>query len=214
MKTFRWRNVLFGTVATLLAEMATAAGTDLACIQVIAWAKNPQSGECRMFPTPCDIPAGWVQVRACPAPSAADIEGIWSVRWPAQTSDMRFLSVRHSGATSVLLLLNAWGWNAYVTPLEGNRLRVISFDGNGYNQWAVVFESEKNGIIVGERCIPGHVGRPLPTDSVATQGAAATDGGGVGTPTAGSTAPDGSLYPPFGHCRVPEGVHIPIEKLF
>jgi hypothetical protein len=30
-----------------------------ACIQVIAFATNPETGECVMFPTPCDVPEGW-----------------------------------------------------------------------------------------------------------------------------------------------------------
>ena len=29
------------------------------CIQVIAPARNPQTGETRDFPTPCDVPEGW-----------------------------------------------------------------------------------------------------------------------------------------------------------
>lgn len=32
------------------------------CIQVIAQAKNPQTGEMRDFPTPCDIPEGWQKI--------------------------------------------------------------------------------------------------------------------------------------------------------
>lgn len=31
------------------------------CIQVLTWAKNPQTGEERTFPTPCDVPSGWVK---------------------------------------------------------------------------------------------------------------------------------------------------------
>jgi hypothetical protein len=30
------------------------------CIQVIAYGTNPKTGECRQFPTPCDVPAGWI----------------------------------------------------------------------------------------------------------------------------------------------------------
>ncbi len=30
------------------------------CIQVITAAKNPETGECREFPTPCDVPEGWI----------------------------------------------------------------------------------------------------------------------------------------------------------
>lgn len=34
-----------------------------ACIQVIAPARNPQTGEVRDFPTPCDVPEGWEPVK-------------------------------------------------------------------------------------------------------------------------------------------------------
>jgi len=30
------------------------------CIDVIVWATNPQTGECREFPTPCQVPPGWI----------------------------------------------------------------------------------------------------------------------------------------------------------
>ena len=35
------------------------------CIQVITPAKNPTTGECREFPTPCDVPSGWTKVTSC-----------------------------------------------------------------------------------------------------------------------------------------------------
>ncbi len=35
------------------------------CIQVITPAKNPQTGECKEFPTPCDIPQGWKKSERC-----------------------------------------------------------------------------------------------------------------------------------------------------
>jgi hypothetical protein len=31
------------------------------CVQVIQPARNPKTGEVREFPTPCDVPDGWVQ---------------------------------------------------------------------------------------------------------------------------------------------------------
>jgi hypothetical protein len=37
------------------------------CIQVIAPARNPLTNECRTFPTPCDIPDGWIQTASCTA---------------------------------------------------------------------------------------------------------------------------------------------------
>jgi tetratricopeptide (TPR) repeat protein len=36
------------------------------CIQRIAYALDPATGECRQFPTPCDIPEGWTEVESCP----------------------------------------------------------------------------------------------------------------------------------------------------
>lgn len=35
------------------------------CIQVITPAKDPQTGECKEFPTPCDVPEGWDKVGSC-----------------------------------------------------------------------------------------------------------------------------------------------------
>jgi hypothetical protein len=37
----------------------------VACIQVLAPARNPLTGECRVFPTPCDIPDGWERTSSC-----------------------------------------------------------------------------------------------------------------------------------------------------
>lgn len=39
------------------------------CIQVIAPAKDPKTGICKNFPTPCDIPEGWKKVDKCPSTS-------------------------------------------------------------------------------------------------------------------------------------------------
>lgn len=35
------------------------------CIQVITTAYNPETGECRDFPTPCDVPRSWI-IGDCP----------------------------------------------------------------------------------------------------------------------------------------------------
>ena len=32
------------------------------CIQVITPARNPQTGEVKEFPTPCDVPDGWIEM--------------------------------------------------------------------------------------------------------------------------------------------------------
>jgi len=45
-----------------------------ACIQVITPAKNYKTGECRNFPTPCDVPAGWERTAACKIPQLLEIQ--------------------------------------------------------------------------------------------------------------------------------------------
>jgi hypothetical protein len=41
--------------------------TPISCIQVITPAYNPQNPlECKEFPTPCDVPPGWVKAERCP----------------------------------------------------------------------------------------------------------------------------------------------------
>lgn len=45
--------------ADLSPVLGEIAGPEL-CIQVITPARNPHSGEVREFPTPCDVPEGWV----------------------------------------------------------------------------------------------------------------------------------------------------------
>lgn len=35
------------------------------CAQIITPAKNPKTGECKDFPTPCDMPQGWDKVDEC-----------------------------------------------------------------------------------------------------------------------------------------------------
>lgn len=35
------------------------------CAQVITPAKNQKTGECKEFPTPCDVPEGWEKVASC-----------------------------------------------------------------------------------------------------------------------------------------------------
>lgn len=35
------------------------------CAQVITPARDPQSGMCKVFPTPCDVPQGWARVEKC-----------------------------------------------------------------------------------------------------------------------------------------------------
>lgn len=55
------RTGLLGLCALLLASCSDDAGSeDVECAQVIVFARA-NSGECQSFPTPCDVPEGFVQ---------------------------------------------------------------------------------------------------------------------------------------------------------
>jgi hypothetical protein len=43
-----------------------SASPAMICSQVVAPARNPLTSECRVFPTPCAVPDGWIRVSACP----------------------------------------------------------------------------------------------------------------------------------------------------
>lgn len=48
------------------------------CAQVITWAKNPQTGECCQYPTPCAAPDGWATFSsegACSQASSKPAQG-------------------------------------------------------------------------------------------------------------------------------------------
>ncbi len=44
---------------------STSRNNDEVCIQIITPAKNIKTGECKEFPTPCDVPEGWEKVGSC-----------------------------------------------------------------------------------------------------------------------------------------------------
>lgn len=52
-----------------------------ACIQVIVWAKDPVTGTCCVYPTPCSAPTGWnlyfspEECENAGLPLCADLEG-------------------------------------------------------------------------------------------------------------------------------------------
>lgn len=48
-----------------LTSVVVSSPPPLVCPAVIQPARNPLTGECRAFPTPCDVPEGWNKVAAC-----------------------------------------------------------------------------------------------------------------------------------------------------
>lgn len=45
--------------------LKNALKNDEICIQIITPAKSKTTGECKDFPTPCDVPEGWEKVESC-----------------------------------------------------------------------------------------------------------------------------------------------------
>lgn len=70
MNIYGWQqrqqpSVIEAEIVRVVAIVKTAIEKDPStriCIQVLATAKNPATGEVRTFPTPCDIPQGWVKI--------------------------------------------------------------------------------------------------------------------------------------------------------
>jgi hypothetical protein len=49
---------------------ANAVADPQACIDVIAYGTNPETGECYQFPNPCSVPKGWtISYQGCASSS-------------------------------------------------------------------------------------------------------------------------------------------------
>ncbi len=57
----QWSNCGNGNITLIV----TARKPGTVCAQVITPARNPQTGECKQFNTPCDVPPGWEKVPSC-----------------------------------------------------------------------------------------------------------------------------------------------------
>ncbi|MCK4555060.1 MAG: hypothetical protein KAT83_00480 [Candidatus Aenigmarchaeota archaeon] len=58
--------------AESLDEGEKPVGAEEECAQVITPAKDPATGECREFSTPCDVPEGWITVESCEQAAAGE----------------------------------------------------------------------------------------------------------------------------------------------
>jgi hypothetical protein len=61
---------LIGLAFIGLSLLPLGARTASACIDLVVWATNPKTGECREFGTPCQVPQGWIiNHTGCPTTS-------------------------------------------------------------------------------------------------------------------------------------------------
>ncbi|MBU4245650.1 MAG: thermonuclease family protein, partial [Nanoarchaeota archaeon] len=61
------------------------------CAQVITPAKNEKTGECKEFPTPCDVPAGWEKVNLC----------VLKQKTIVKTSEMQWQKIENHSTTEI-----------------------------------------------------------------------------------------------------------------
>lgn len=48
------------TLAQLIEPPLETPCVSTECIDIMVFAHNPETGECREFPNPCSVPSGWV----------------------------------------------------------------------------------------------------------------------------------------------------------
>jgi len=66
MKKFYFLSLFFPGIIFFKIIFAFTTPTDFFCVQVITPAKNPETGECREFSTPCAVPEGWEKLKVAP----------------------------------------------------------------------------------------------------------------------------------------------------
>lgn len=198
--------LFFRGVATVAVVMGLMAGAtvvkaaDTACVAMIQPAVETATGSCSTFPTPCEVPEGWVPVARCfHDPDSLDRDGIWSVM-PGQSDSqgnppkfsvvaLRVSMLTNSGA---VLFLHDGAWEGYVGPFDPvtGSLRITTLKQQVYNVWSVGIGSDTYAWISGEVCRDG-------SDPATATGGQAGDGS--------STVKS--------RCLIPEGTQITLEKL-
>lgn len=61
------RNIDNQDILTIKRDTEFKIEGEVICVSVITPAKDPKSGVCKEFPTPCEVPDGWVKVNSCQA---------------------------------------------------------------------------------------------------------------------------------------------------
>lgn len=202
---FVMKNILRGMLSLgVMSGAVTAWAADAVCVAMIQPAVETATGICNTFPTPCEVPKGWVPVERCFQDAyPGDRDGIWSVM-PGQTDasgkplTLPLLALRISMPTNsgAVLFLHEGAWEGYVGPFDPTTasLRITTFNQQAYNVWSVGIGSDNYAWINGEVCRDGS--NPMAQGDL-------EQGDGSTTPPANVTS----------RCLIPEGIQIGLEKL-
>jgi hypothetical protein len=58
-----WPSLVTAPVTTSQTATTTNDQSGVVCAQVVTSARDPKSGTIKQFPTPCDVPDGWVVIQ-------------------------------------------------------------------------------------------------------------------------------------------------------
>ncbi len=105
------------------------------CIQLITPARNPETSECREFPTPCEVPQGWVKTQFCSAYETGILE-----TYPLQCDDNPeayanrriVIYPKNQVLTEGMIIANLNGQHEYSIALEAGAytVDVTDYEGN------------------------------------------------------------------------------------
>jgi hypothetical protein len=113
----------------------------LSCPQVITPAQNPSTGECKEFPTSCDVPSGWKKVEHCPKPSLTVLspKGGESFK-PGQRVSIKYSTSDFPRPIKVAIQLNKGAVypNGPFNPVDGNGgIKTGYYPASGSYTWTV-----------------------------------------------------------------------------
>ncbi|GIW67107.1 MAG: hypothetical protein KatS3mg095_1005 [Candidatus Parcubacteria bacterium] len=124
------------------------------CIQVITPAYNPKNpSECKEFPTPCDIPDGWMKTNKCPVSLATTTQLIISltnaIELKVEADDYGFYpaSIEVPQNTKVILYLIVKNQNVYYGGLDFRSEKFKTEPIKPGQSTKVEFTADKNFII-------------------------------------------------------------------
>lgn len=130
------------TIGTLVAfytvnRQPTPTPTNPVCLQVITYAKNPATNECKSYASPCNVPVGWTTVDECPVATPTPTPTLVPTATPTPVGKTTFvfnILLHGIGSSGDNVNTSALGSNK--NPLTKLRnLQVSIVDGTGFERF-------------------------------------------------------------------------------
>ncbi len=117
------------------------------CIQVITPAQNPLTGECREFPTPCDVPPGWHKVDKCSVNIVPPVQKVEEIKVEADDYGFYPSELTFSKGSKVILTLVVKRSNVYYGGLDFRSEKFKTEPVKPGNTTKVEFVADKSFVI-------------------------------------------------------------------